>query len=72
MQIDDETSCEEGNVRLRDGIDPSNGRVEICHLMTWSAVCSDEWDDNDARVVCGMLLYDPEGECISACIFYMH
>ena len=35
--------------------------------MTWSAVCSDEWDDNDARVVCGMLLYDPKGECISAC-----
>ena len=51
-------------MRLRDGTDPSNGRVEICQHRTWGAVCSDEWDDNAARVVCGQLLYDPEGECI--------
>ena len=51
-------------MRLRDGTDPSNGRVEFCQHRTWGAVCSDEWDDNAARVVCGQLLYDPKGECL--------
>ena len=53
--------CEAGDVRLRGGIDSSNGRVEVCQFRTWGAVCSDGWDDNDARVVCGQLGYDPQG-----------
>ena len=61
---DERTSCEGGDVRLRDGTDPSNGRVEICQHRTWGTVCSGEWDDNAARVVCGQLLYDPEGEYV--------
>ena len=48
-------------MRLRKGTDSSNGRVEICQFTTWGGVCSDEWDENDARVVCGQLGYDPEG-----------
>ena len=59
---DERTSCEEGDVSLRDGTDPSNGRVEICQHRTWGAVCSDEWDDNAVRVVCGQLFYNPEGK----------
>ena len=53
--------CEAGDVRLRGGIDSSNGRVEVCQFRTWGAVCSDGWDDNDARVVCAQLGYDPQG-----------
>ena len=48
-------------MRLQGGIDSSNGRVEFCQSGIWGGVCSDEWDDNDARVVCGQLGYDPEG-----------
>ena len=48
-------------MRLQGGVDSSNGRVEVCKSRTWGTVCSDEWDDNDARVVCGQLGYDPEG-----------
>ena len=55
------TSCSEGEIRLRDGFDPSNGRVEYCHHRTWGTVCSEGWDDNDAKVVCHQLGYNPDG-----------
>ena len=51
MCIDEATSCEDGDVRLVDG------RVEICQYRTWGAVCSEGWDNNAARVVCGQLGY---------------
>ena len=50
-------------MRLRGGTDSSNGRVEVCQFGTWGAVCSDVWNDNNARVVCGQLGYDPQGLC---------
>ena len=50
-------SCENGDVRLQDGVGPSNGRVEFCQYRTWGAVCNEGWDDNDARVVCAQLGY---------------
>ena len=53
--------CEDGAIRLQGGLDSSNGRVEICKFRTWGAVCSDEWNDVDAKVVCRQLGYDPEG-----------
>ena len=53
--------CEDGEVRLQDGIDSSNGRVEVCQYRTWGAVCTDGWNRDDAKVVCHQLGYDPEG-----------
>ena len=38
-------------------MDSWNGRVEFCQYRTWGAVCSEGWDDNDARVVCDQLGY---------------
>ena len=55
------TSCEEGAVRLQDGTDPLNGRVEFCRYRTWGTICTDQWDDKDAQVVCRQLGYDLEG-----------
>ena len=55
------TSCEEGEVRLRDGFGDSNGRVEYCRDRIWGSVCSEGWDDNDARVLCRQLGYNPDG-----------
>ena len=57
--------CEDGDVRLYGGTDPSNGRVEFCHDRRWIAVCSDGWGLDEARVVCGVLNFDPEGTYIS-------
>ena len=53
--------CEDGDVRLYGGTDPSNGRVEFCRDRRWIAVCSDGWGLDEARFVCGLLDFDPEG-----------
>ena len=56
--------CENGDVRLQDGLDPFNGRLEICQYNTWGAVCTNRSDHDDAlpSVVCRQLLgYDIEG-----------
>ena len=54
--------CEDGEVRLQNGTAPSNGRVEVCQNGIWGSVCSSQWDDTDASVVCRELGYDPQGD----------
>jgi hypothetical protein len=51
----------DGEVRLQDGTDISNGRVEICLNGVWGSVCNNSWDLKDASVVCTQLEYDSEG-----------
>ena len=38
-----------------DGLDASEGRVEICMNSAWGSVCNQLFDDVDAGVVCQQL-----------------
>ena len=48
-------TCFDGEIRLQDGFDEYQGRVEVCHGGVWGTVCHNDWDKTDAQVVCRQL-----------------
>lgn len=52
--------CMDGDVRL-NGILPNDGRVEVCMNNAWGTFCPDNWDNDDAAVVCHQLGFSRNG-----------
>ncbi|VDI36798.1 deleted in malignant brain tumors 1 protein [Mytilus galloprovincialis] len=56
-----ETSGSYTNVRLAGGNYNWEGRVEIYHNGAWGTICDDNFDTNEAKVICAMLGYNRYG-----------
>ena len=47
--------CTDGDIRLVDGSNELEGRVEVCVDGVWGTVCSDLWGTEESGVACRQL-----------------
>ena len=53
--------CTSGKGRLVGGASENEGRVELCVDGFWGTACDDEWDQEDAIVLCRQIGLEESG-----------
>ena len=60
--------CTDGEVRLMNGTNTLEGRLEVCINRAWGTVCSADISEDEATVICSQLGVVFNGECIKSVI----
>ena len=58
-------ACEQDDIRLENGQNKFEGRVEVCDGGYWKTVCSDIWEDEEASVACRQIGFAGISSCKS-------
>lgn len=58
LQFSSYTECTDGDLRLIDGTNDFEGRVEMCKSNSYGTICDDRWELFDAIVACRQLGYN--------------
>ncbi len=66
------SNCSTGDVRLVNGSNSLEGRVEICFNGAWGTVCNRQFDQDVAAVICHQLNYTTNGNFLYSCHMHGH